>query len=397
VKRKEPPRKKAKASAQRPGSRLHATALVGLALVGLLVSLYLTYVHHRLQREPGWRSACAFTEAISCDTVLSSPYGSIAGTPLSAVGAWFYAVLAIVALAGLRRAGERSHPSGATFLLVASSLACLVSVGLAALSVSIGSLCPLCAVLYVVNVAMLLVSWHFLGRAGYGPVQAFAAEGRAWKRRLSPLAAALLALLALFWFFPREDVVPAARATAPLPPQSPLCQAVDQLRAGSAPAVELITYTDFQCDRCRDLNEMLRPVRHDPRLRIVHRHCPVDRECNPMMQHAGHAGACLQARAAICAEGAGHQESFADALFAGGPKDEAGLLALASSQGLDADAFASCLRATETRARLDADVAAAMAAGVRGTPTMIVNGVKQAGSLSAADQACLASLEVAQR
>lgn len=374
----------------KPINRLYASSLLGLALVGVAVSLYLTYIHHRLRLEPGWRSACAFNDVISCDTVLTSPYGSVAGTPLAAVAAWFYFVTAFVAAAAFRRNGRRSLPSPAAILLIASSMATAISVVLAALSVSIGSLCPLCAVLYVVNIALLLVSWRAVRATGDGIASALAAERRSWKKRTLASSAALLLLFAIFWFFSRDGVAPAAQATVT---PSRLCQAIAEVQAGvGGGPIELIAYTDFQCDRCRDLNQALRPIRRDPRLRIIHRHCPVERECNPMMKRAGHAGACLQARAAICAGAAGRYDEFADALFEGGAHEETGLLALASSLGIEPGPFASCLASADTRRRLDEDVAAAMADGVQGTPTLIVNGVKHAGRLTPADLACLSSL-----
>jgi 2-hydroxychromene-2-carboxylate isomerase len=114
-----------------------------------------------------------------------------------------------------------------------------------------------------------------------------------------------------------------------------------------------------------------------------------------MVNRAGHEGACLQAQAAICAERAGRFDAFSDALFDDGPKDPAGLVALAATLGLDASAFRACLESPQSRRRLDADVAAAIAHGVSGTPTIVVNGTKHTGRLSPDDLGCLARLRPA--
>lgn len=383
-------RVRAAASDPEPANRRHVAGLLGLALVGVAVSLYLTYIHHRLRLEPGWQSACAFNAVVSCDAVLTSPYGSVAGTPVSAVAAWFYVVIAIAAAAAYRRRRKPSLQSAGTIVFIASSVATAVSLVLAALSVSIGALCPLCAVLYGVNTALLVVSWRAIRSGGHGVTDALAAERRSWRDRTLPATGALLLLLAIFFFSSRDTVVPAAQATVTA---SRLCEAIAQVEAGDgASPIELVTYTDFQCDRCRELNHALRTVRRDPRLRVVHRHCPVERECNPMMTRPGHAGACFQARAAICAGAAGRYDELADALFDGGPSEEAGLVELAGTLGFEPGSFAACLASADTRRTLDAEVAAAMADGVQGTPTLIVNGAKHPGRLTPADLACLSKL-----
>ena len=66
--------------------RRHAVALTALAALGLVLSGYLTFVHHRVRAEPGWRSACVISSTIDCDAVALSPYSSVKGAPLAALG-----------------------------------------------------------------------------------------------------------------------------------------------------------------------------------------------------------------------------------------------------------------------------------------------------------------------
>lgn len=146
--------------------RTDSVVLAALSLVALGVSVYLTYVHYRLHEQPGWHSACAISAAINCETVLTSPYGSIAGTPLSALGAWFYALTALIAVGAFFRVNLFSR-SPALALFFAGSFSSALSLVLIVLSATIGSLCPLCAVLYFINFAILVQSWRavrFTGR-----------------------------------------------------------------------------------------------------------------------------------------------------------------------------------------------------------------------------------------
>jgi predicted DsbA family dithiol-disulfide isomerase len=69
-----------------------------------------------------------------------------------------------------------------------------------------------------------------------------------------------------------------------------------------------------------------------------------------------------------------------DALYAN-QKARLPLDRIAERVGLDLAAFRECLAAPATRRRVQADVAAGIAVGVRATPTWVVNGVPHAGKL----------------
>jgi protein-disulfide isomerase len=119
-----------------------------------------------------------------------------------------------------------------------------------------------------------------------------------------------------------------------------------------------------------------------PDVRVVRRHFPLDDKCNPKLTRPFHLGACELARAGICAEaqGQGRFEAMDDALFAN-QKANRPLDRLVADLGLDAARFGECLRAPSTQRRLQADVAAGLAVGVRATPTWVVNGVAHTGKL----------------
>jgi uncharacterized membrane protein/predicted DsbA family dithiol-disulfide isomerase len=363
--------------------RIHSVVLAVLSLVALGVSVYLTYVHYRLHEQPGWHSACAISAAINCETVLTSPYGSIAGTPVSALGAWFYGLTTLIAVGAFFRANLFSR-SPALALFFAGSFASALSLVLIALSATIGSLCPLCAVLYFINFAILVFSWRAVRFTGEGIAQALAAERKWCDKHLTQAtlstAAAISVLVAIFLVFSQDPVTP-----------SRFCQALAALatkdtNSGPAPVV---VYLDFQCPHCRELDHVLRAIRGNSRVRIVPRRHPQERECNPGVTQGGRQGACLQARAAICAETLGRYDEFSDKLFDDGPRDEAGLLALAVSLELDPSSFRSCLDSADTLRQLQAEMAAAKADGIYALPTLVVSGLRHVGALTKGDRACL--------
>lgn len=371
--------------------RGYGIALAVLAGIGALVSLYLTYIHVRLRIEPGWQSSCAIDTSVNCDAVILSPFGSLGGVPLSLLGAWFYGVAAWVALIGVRHG--RFPRSPAAFLTVAGLVAVGVSVALGVVSATIiGRLCVLCATLYAINWALLVVAWRALRHTGESLAQAMSAERRHWRHHRAVAArrtGVALVALALLVF---GEFLTGAR--------SAVCEEVAAAAAGRPPSpTTLVIYSDFQCPHCKTLNATLRPIRENPRVRIVHRHYPLESLCNPRVTTRRHPGACLQARAAICAGAQQREPDFTDRLYEKGVADRDALVALAVSLGLERAAFTSCLESEGAAADLRASVEAAISATVRATPTVFVNGRRLIGDLTPTDLACLAgsAREVAQR
>ena len=365
-------------------SRRLALSLLVLTLVGATLSLYLTYVHYRLHREPGWESACAISDGVNCDLVVLSPHGSVAGIPLPVLGAWFYLVIGAVTAVELWGRPRLYMRSPAVLVLTASALATAASVALALVSVtSLSVLCLLCAGVYVVNIGLLVVSWFAVRSTGEPFAVGLKAEREHWARYAFRNAAGVgLAIVLL--------LVMRAAYSKGTAGGSEVCGAVAAaLRPGSSVPVEVKVYSDFQCPHCRAVDRDLRGVRGGSGVRLIPAHYPLDATCNRRVERTRHHGACLQARAALCADTQGHGREFSDRLFDEGPSAENALVELAESLGLDRAAFEQCLDAASTAERLRQSIDDAGAAGVRATPTVFVNGRKHTGRLDADDLRCL--------
>lgn len=138
-------------------------------------------------------------------------------------------------------------------------------------------------------------------------------------------------------------------------------------------AVTIVEFADYECPFCRRHAEQVLPQlrsRYGASVRYVHLHFPL--KMHPHAQTA--------AEAAECAH---RQQRFVpmyDALFANqGELDLPGLKRLAGEAGLDVDAFNTCLDSGAAAAQVESDAAQGRAAGVTGTPTFFVNGVRYAG------------------
>jgi hypothetical protein len=141
-------------------------------------------------------------------------------------------------------------------------------------------------------------------------------------------------------------------------------------------AVVVIEFSDFQCPFCKQFTDGTRRElmdKYGDNLRMVFKHYPLEQI---------HPHAMTAAIAAQCARRHRMFWEFHEALF-GQPDalDVASIIRLAETLDLP-DGFAECLISESTRAEVEQDIRDALEAGVRGTPTFIINGEVLAGSPS---------------
>jgi protein-disulfide isomerase len=164
-------------------------------------------------------------------------------------------------------------------------------------------------------------------------------------------------------------------AKSPPPPESKLVApgiaSPARGPAGARYVVEI--FSDFECPFCKRVLPTLQALEaaHPGQIRWVFRNLPL-----PFHRNARAAAKlALEARAQ---KGDRAFWTMHDALFEAQGKDqglkEEVLLDLAAQQGLDLDKVRAALGGTTHDAAIDADVSAANAAGINGTPSFTVNG-----------------------
>lgn len=124
-------------------------ALIGLSLIGLADSIYLTYV------KLAARGVCvAFAD---CETVNNSIYSQIYGIPIAALGAVAYVIMLAVLL--LESQIEFLEFNGPLIILGLSLFGVLYSAYLTYLEIYvIRAICPFCVLSAVVLALMLVLS-----------------------------------------------------------------------------------------------------------------------------------------------------------------------------------------------------------------------------------------------
>lgn len=154
----------------------------------------------------------------------------------------------------------------------------------------------------------------------------------------------------------------------------PAVTSSDHIRGSASAKVVLIEYADFQCPYC---------IRHHPNMEKlmdeygdkvawVYRHFPL----------SFHENAQPAAVASECASEQGKFWEFADAMFVDGADLGTDFyVSTATTLGLNADSFKSCLTSGKYDDLIDAQQAAGSAAGVTGTPATYINGSLVSGAV----------------
>lgn len=138
--------------------------------------------------------------------------------------------------------------------------------------------------------------------------------------------------------------------------------------------IVIVEFSDLECPFCREFHTTLQAVEPKLRGRLHHEflHYPIP----------AHRLAMPAARAVECARREGRANEMIDVLFA--QQDSLGVKPWSelAAQALVADeaSFLACTRSNETDARIQRDVSLGQRLGVRGTPTVLVNGWRFAGT-----------------
>ncbi len=388
-------------------------ACILLCLVGVGISWDLTRVWVLSRSDPDYHSFCAVSEGMNCETVALSPWSSNLGAPNSvwALAGYAFAVL----LAGFAASRRRDTLGYGLLVLLGVGFA-LVSVALLyVMQALIGSLCILCLALDLVNASLLAFAIVAARAVGVGVIASVRSDLASLVRRpffgVGVVAVGLI-LLGASWgagrHLMKETGLPERGLGAPAvlgTPSAggPVCGAGEANDPATGPSmgvtpdghpwigavnpvVEVQEFTDYQCPHCRRAHMMVRKLLSTAgdKVRVYHRHLPLDQECNPAILSPFHRRACELSRVAVCAGRQGRFWEMNDFLFQQADEiRERNLSAedIAGRLELEPDAFRCCLDEASTKEALAVDVAEGNALGIKGTPAFVVNGSVNYGKI----------------
>jgi vitamin-K-epoxide reductase (warfarin-sensitive) len=378
-------------------------AVIVLALVGFASAATSTYMHYQLVQDPSYTSFCDINESLSCSQVYLSRFGSVRGIPVGLLGSVWFGLVLLLTLAAGRGSSELGENIGG-YLLVLSTLGLAVVLFLGYASFMIlGTLCVLCAVVYVAVVGIFLLS----GSTASVPLLSIPRRAAVDLRRLARTPAALgvvgvaVALTAaVVLAFPTEQAVPVSQPgrTAASEPVTgsedgdsefarfwDAQERVELSVPREGEQVLVLKFNDYQCPSCAQTYLAYEPIfaryesSHPGAVRHVSLDYPLDPECNEQTPRGGHMGACEAAVAVRLARRAGRDEQMARWLYENQEdmSRETVREALADVAGMtDFDALYDA-----TLEEVKADIALGGTVPVEATPTFIINGVQIKGGL----------------
>jgi len=360
-----------------------------IALIGLANAVYLAISHYRVYTDIGYESFCAISQAINCDTVSQSSYSIFIGIPVPVWGVLGYTgFLVLLILAHTRRAaGVRLW----CLLMGIALVFCLYSVVLAAISTYlIHSYCIMCIVSYAVNFGLLYFCWLISRRFKIGPMRRALADDVRFlaavpiKQTAMIFAPYVLLCLLVIIFFPvywsfDPPVLNTRMQTGFTADGHPWVGAQD-------PEIVITEFADYQCFQCNKMHYFLRRllIRYPNKVRIIHRHFPMDHTINPLVHKPLHRGSAVLAVFAIYA---GTQNKFwqmSDLLFSHARQmDRIDIPFLARQAGLEPARLAGSIRDPKLINALKKDIRDGLALGVNGTPSFVINGQLYQGYIPA--------------
>jgi len=140
-----------------------------------------------------------------------------------------------------------------------------------------------------------------------------------------------------------------------------------------SPKITIVEFGDFECPFTKQVYSIVRSlVAENSAVRLIWRDYPLE-EINPHSR--------LAAIAASCAEASGRFWQMQDKLFANqNALEREDLIDYAGQIGLDKNDFRKCFDDGGNGARIARDIALGKQAGVRGTPTFFINGMRIEGA-----------------
>lgn len=373
--------------------KLKLAFIFSLVAIGLHIYLALHYYSLNFGISSG-ESLCNLSLQFNCDTVTASRFSSLFGIPIAAFGAMANLVLAILILGWIFGWSDNLQRHGKYSLLL-SALIASASVVMGSISTFyIHSFCIFCIGTYLISFLVVgLVAASQESQAQ--PITSFLAE-------LFSSAKIYLALFAMIplgtAFFHNvflkqfgadriRIIIQNSISEWNTNPQNDFSTVPATLVSGPDNAkITIKEFADFRCGHCKQASPGLKAFyRSHQNLRFEFYTFPLDGTCNDAIQ-GGDGISCDLAKNVYCAEKTAKkgwemhdyyfsiQESINNSPTLEFVREKT--VAAITQLGLSADSQKTCVESPETDSAIRAQAKAGKDFGVKGTPTIFVNGRK---------------------
>jgi len=352
---------------------------VVIGIFGLSNAVYLAVSHYRVYTDMAYKSFCAVSRAINCDTVSQSPFSIFLDVPVPVWGVAGYTLF--LALLFINRKPLSNECRVWPTLFLVSFCFSIYSVVLALISTFyIHSYCIMCVASYGVNFALLYLTW--LTHSRYGRMSMIAGlkhdfryfiERR--KKSVAVLSAVAALLAALILLFPAYWKIVSVHLDQTL--TVGVTADGHPWIGAENPELIITEFTDYQCFQCKKMHFYLRELvsSYPNKIRLVHRNFPMDHTYHPLVKEPFHVGSATMALLSFYAVKKGKFWEANDLLFnIDNRKGYINIREIAEVIGFEAEDFARAVQDGELQYKLLVDIREGMKLGVLGTPAYLING-----------------------
>lgn len=388
-------------STQRIGQLLTIAA----SIAGAAVSVVLLAIHVSTSSGDliAAQQLCGDGPQFDCSAAAASDWSELFGIPIAGFGLGFYMAMGLVALLAFvpsfdHRDDKKAPPEAAALAFGGFVLSILYSAFLAYINFTqLEKSCDKCMMLYAANAVGLFASALWMGGSLKTLVaHSFGRIGKLLGHPLTGIAALTFAVgtAGAAWQTHKRIAADEERIAASVEEAGVAGTQVDTTllyndNAASwgpedAP-IQLVEFSDFECPYCSRFAAVVNQLKNDyeGNLRVVFRNFPL----------SFHVNARLLARGAVCANAQGNFWAFHDVAFqrqarlnrpGASPLSVQDVAELAGDVGLNAEEMRFCLESSASDEQVARDRSDGEALGLRGTPTIFVNGRQWDGPLEPA-------------
>lgn len=348
-----------------------------LAIVGMADSIYLSISHYRAYTDIGYQSFCALSKTINCDTVSQSTFSIFMGLPVPVWGIVGYVFFLLLASMAASQAANRQRLW--PLLILVSLIFSIYAIVLAFISTFvIHSYCIMCIAIYAINFLLLFCTW--LTRNRFTNERFFAGLKQdvvfLWMQRkmtLLRMVPFLVGFAALVTIMPAYWRLEAPKMSEDIP--MGITQHGHPWIGAETPELIITEFADYQCFQCKKMHFFLRQLidEHPDKIRLIHRHFPMDHNFNPIVKEPFHIGSGKMAILAIYAASKGKFWQMNDLLFEINTESKTiNIKELAEAVGLNPVELGHSLNDKMLRSKLQRDIISGLKLKISGTPAYVI-------------------------
>jgi len=349
-----------------------------LAIAGIASSVYLTFSHYRVYNDIGYQSFCAISKTINCDTISQSVYAIFLGVPVAVWGIIGYLFIFVIICFSLNKKEKKMRALSTLFVI--AFIFSLISLYLGIISsVYINAYCIVCVASWIINFALMYMFWLIRRRYETSSlIVSIKNDFKFWKNKKVTIPILLIFCImtgSLIFFYPGYWHY--------TPPKNNI-----ELHTGTTddgypwigaenPELTIVEFSDYLCFQCKKMHFFLRSLvaQHPDKLRIVHRHFPMDHKFNPIVNEPFHSGAGVLSLIAISAIEQNRFWEANDYLYNYDMSNNAIYLReIANDLNIELKVLQESINKEENRLKLSKDIMFGIKQKFSGTPAFMING-----------------------